>query len=674
VLLLVVGLPILSLLPGISLDSLAAQISERGLLRAVGVSLGSATLATALAAVLGIPTAYLLAHSESRVSWLTRGLLVLPTVLPPVAAGVLLLNVFGPAGPVGALLSAGGWTFVNAFGGIVIAQLFVTTPFVVLTAEAAFRSLDPVLEEASQTLGQGTGRTFRRVALPLARYGILAGLALGWMRALGEFGATVVMAYHPHSLPVYLWLELTGRGLQSALPVALVALVIAVLTLVMAEPLARSGMARSRGASPGLRGPTRPAAAEAHAPRGLPSETPSSAGMEPLAESVAVAGHRAVAGSARETRSASETLLAADIGYVIGGFRMQLELTAGREIVSLFGPSGAGKSTLLRLLAGLGRPERGRIVLGGVVCFAGEAGRTDGDAVAADRRPAGMVFQEPALFPHLDVARNVLYGVERVVQDPEGLLAELTATTRLQGLERRFPHELSGGQQQRVALARALARRPRVLLLDEPFSSLDFNMKERLHRDVRRIQRTYGLCVLYVTHDLRDACALGDRLAVISDGRLLQTGPPLEVLRRPANFDVARFVAVRNLLPGVVEASGSRGGLVRCGGISLATGPVPFITGDAVYACIRPEDVVLLKPDRPLAPPADENVLAGGVLSEQLRGPTYSLTLCVESAAEGQGPILEIELPVRSYDSLGIGARKEWRVSLRKSAIHLVAR
>jgi len=633
VLLLFVGIPILLLLPEVRWEALRAQFAERGLGRAVGVSVASATLATGLAAALGIPAARLLARAPPATAWPVRGVVLLPTVLPPVAAGVVLLNVFGPAGPVGALLGGTGAGLANAFAGIVVAQLFVAAPFVVLTAEAAFRSVDPRLVEVADSLGQSPGRTFLRIVLPLAAPGLLAGLALGWMRAFGEFGATVVMAFHPRTLPVHLYVELTGRGLDAALPVALVALLVALAGLAAA---ARIQARRARRAVPvRLRGPARP-------PVQAPSQPPA-----PPADPGPV--------------------LRVDVERRLGSFRLDVRLEAGREIVSLFGPSGAGKTTLLRVIAGLDRPERGSVRFGG--------GDASAPGTARDAAPGkvGLVYQEPALFPHMSVAGNVAFALGPGRGDDDPAVTEVLAMTRLEGLEARRPDELSGGQRQRVALARALVRRPGVLLLDEPFSSLDFNMRERLHADVRRIQRARGLCVLYVTHDLRDACSLGDRLAVIADGRLLQQGPPLEVLRRPDSWDVARFVAVRNLLPGRIETAGPEGLVVRCGGIRLEAAPHPdFQAGDPVVACVRPEEIVFLKPDRPLRSPADQNVLEGDVLDERLLGASYAVRLGLRGADRTAGPELEVELPARSREALGLRPGDAWRVSIRRSAIRIV--
>jgi ABC-type Fe3+/spermidine/putrescine transport system ATPase subunit/ABC-type sulfate transport system permease component len=670
-------LPLLLFLPDVSLARLGTELARGGLARAVAVSLVSATLATALTGLCGVPLGYLLARDAVRPARLVRVLALVPLVLPPIAVGVLLLNVFGPSGLVGGLLQAAGWSFVNAFGGVVLAQCFVVAPFVILSAEAAFRALDPTLEAAAATLGQPRGRVFRRVALPLARHGLAAGLALAWTRAAGEFGATMVLAYHPHSLPVYLWVQLTSTGLGAALPVALVALFLAGVVLAAAQALAsREGSALPDRA---LRGPGR---------RGLRVEAgeevrEGSAGVRAggkLVPSEREGARVAVAPRVAEATPlrASEPVLSLDVEHRLGDFQLRAALEVGREIVTLFGPSGAGKTTLLRLAAGLERPLAGRVSVGGRTVFA-SAGRAEGPCwVPAEGRAVGMVFQHPALFPHLTVWENVLFGAgARPDAGGRARAVELLRMARLEGLEARYPAELSGGQQQRVALARALLRRPPVLLLDEPFSGLDSNMKEQLLLDVHAIQRAGGLGVLYITHDLRDACSLGDRMAVIADGSIEQVGRPLEVIRRPAGLDVARFVGTRNLLPGRVEARrGDRLEVRLAGGPVLHAAPAAGIgVGDEVVACVRPEAIDLVEP--PVSGDGDGATLLPGQLAlERLRGATSTLTLALESPstdAGGGAPLLvEVEVPVRSYEALGGDRRSRWMLRVRPSVVHLL--
>ena len=209
------------------------------------------------------------------------------------------------------------------------------------------------------------------------------------------------------------------------------------------------------------------------------------------------------------------------------------------EIVALLGPSGCGKTTLLRCIAGLETPTAGRITIG-------ERDVTSGRGVPAEQRRVGMVFQEGALFPHKAVADNVGYGVERSRRD-----AASAAALELVGLAdkaRRMPGTLSGGEQQRVALARALAPEPGVILLDEPFSSLDAGLRWHLRGDVRRLLKGIGVTTILVTHDQDEALTFGDRVAVMRAGTIEQVGTPEEVYGRPATPWVATFVGETNLL------------------------------------------------------------------------------------------------------------------------------
>lgn len=624
-------LPLLAFLPDVDGGELARQVERAGLARSLAVSGASATLATLLAALGGVPLGYLLARDRVRFPWIVRTLVLIPLVLPPVAAGVLLLNVYGPGGLVGGILQSAGWTLVNAIGGIVIAQVFITAPFVVLTAEAAFRAVDPRLEAVGATLGRTHGEIFRRISLPLARYGLLAGLALAWMRAAGEFGATVVLAYHPRSLPVHLWVELTGRGLRAALPVALVALALAAAILLLAQRL-EARMRNGRNVAR-LRGPARDAPGGGRA-KDLAPEAPPAAG--PLIE--------------------------ARFSLRLGDFLLAADLDAYQEILSLFGPSGAGKSTLLRVLAGLLVPDSGRLSLAGATVFG------EGKSSPPEERSVGLVFQEPSLFPHLSVEENVLFAGDG--PDAASRLPRLLEVTRLEGLEGRYPSELSGGQQQRVALARALMQQPRILLLDEPFSSLDTNMRERLHLDVKRIQAAFGLCVVYVTHELRDACAMGDRMAVIGDGRIEQVGDPLEVIRHPATFDVARFVGVRNLFEGTVREVATGRVVVEAGELLLKAAPRAGVEApDPVWICVRPEDFIVSRAPLEEQGLADNSIVAT-LRSRQLRGPTFTL----EAEARGSSPELrmEIELPVRTCEKLDLTVGESFVVTVPPEVVHLI--
>jgi molybdate/tungstate transport system permease protein len=219
--------PLAGLLLNISGKDLTATYGDPQTRMAVGVSLLTASVSTVIVGCLGVPLAYMLARFRFRGRGLVNVLVFLPLVLPPVSAGILLLLLYGPYGTVGQLLTPHGVSLVDTSSGIVLAQVFVSAPFVIVTARAAFQRIDPEYEEAAASMGASVWQTFRRVALPMARTGIGAGLVLGWMRALGEFGATVILAYHPYSLPVLNYVNLNSSGLTTSLPLALLALLIA---------------------------------------------------------------------------------------------------------------------------------------------------------------------------------------------------------------------------------------------------------------------------------------------------------------------------------------------------------------------------------------------------------------------------------------------------------------
>ncbi len=267
------------------------------------------------------------------------------------------------------------------------------------------------------------------------------------------------------------------------------------------------------------------------------------------------------------------------------------DLRAGGEgglVTVLLGASGSGKSTILRCLAGLERPLEGRIECGGRVWF---------DAAArvcepTRRRRLGYAFQEHALFPHLSVADNVGFGVPRRARAER--VARLLARMRLEEHAARRPHEISGGQRQRVALARALAVEPALLLLDEPLSALDPSLRTELRADLRAAVRAAGVPTVLVTHDRAEAMALGDRVAVVVGGAVIQLGPTAEVFARPADLRVAAVVGTDCVLPARVAAL--RAGLAELH-VGTATLVAPAVDGlaEQAFVCIRAEDVLLLR-------------------------------------------------------------------------------
>lgn len=252
--------------------------------------------------------------------------------------------------------------------------------------------------------------------------------------------------------------------------------------------------------------------------------------------------------------------------------RFDLDVPSG-ALTAVVGPSGCGKTTALRAIAGFQTITTGTITLNGQLVA------TDTTNTPPERRGVGMVFQEFALFPHISVAENVGYGVRGA--DRVDRVRRTLRLVGLEGYEDRFPHELSGGEQQRVALARALAPGPDVVLLDEPFSNLDAPQRERMRRELRRIIHSVGVTAVLVTHDQAEALAVGDRIAVMSEGRVVQSGTPVEVYARPVSPWVARFLGEAMILEGVAE-----GGAIDTG---IGVVPTSLADGASAKVMVRPE-------------------------------------------------------------------------------------
>ncbi len=278
------------------------------------------------------------------------------------------------------------------------------------------------------------------------------------------------------------------------------------------------------------------------------------------------------------------------------------------EFFSLLGPSGCGKTTLLRSIGGFETPTSGTILIDG----------KDVGGIPPYGRPTNMIFQQLALFPHLDVYENVAFGL-RVQKKPkeqiDGRVKGALALVRLEGYERRMPSQLSGGQRQRVAMARALVNEPSVLLLDEPLGSLDLQLRLQMHEELRRLQRTLGNTFVFVTHDQGEAMSMSDRIAVMNGGVIVQLGTPEDIYERPQSRFVAQFVGHTNLFDGkVIRIEGSRV-TVESDGISLAaTTPTPVELGQAVTVVVRYERLGLGAGDTTLRGNVAERMFLGGTV------------------------------------------------------------
>ena len=360
----------------------------------------------------------------------------------------------------------------------------------------------------------------------------------------------------------------------------------------------------------------------------------------------------------------NQTLVAEIDKAYPGGARIQasFEVPADRSHVSiLFGPSGVGKTTVLRCLAGLEGLTSGRIVFRGDVWTDAAVGRT----LPPQKRPLGYLPQDYALFPHLTVRRNVGYSLRSLpARQRQTRIEQLLRSMKLEGVGDSFPARLSGGQRQRVALARALAREPKLLLLDEPLSSLDHSTRAHVQSELGRILRRLGIPVVVVTHDWTEALALGDELAVLGSNGILQQGPPQEVFSRPAHVEVAAAVGVETIVP--CRELERKDGLII---LKAADHEISAIdsngTESEFYACLRGEDVTLEKGSAIQS--SARNHLPGRILEVAPAGPMRKVVVDVGFAVASLVTRQALEdLQAREGETVA--------VVFKAAAVHLIPR
>ena len=293
------------------------------------------------------------------------------------------------------------------------------------------------------------------------------------------------------------------------------------------------------------------------------------------------------------------------------------------EFLTLLGPSGCGKTTILRILSGFETPDQGDVSIGGQRM----------NDVPPERRQVNTVFQNYALFPHMTVRDNVAFGL-RMQSCPkgeiEGRVLEALRMVHLEQYADRRPHQLSGGQQQRVAIARAVVNKPLVLLLDEPFSALDYKLRCAMQLEIKRLQRRLGITFVFVTHDQEEAFAMSDRVVVMNQGRIEQIGTPQEIYEEPSNLYVARFVGEINILPArimSVPGEGIYSADISGRRFTLRTSR-PFAAGDRVNVLLRPEDIRVYAHDdeRPEGP-----YLTGRIEETVYKGATVDISIALDS-------------------------------------------
>ena len=352
----------------------------------------------------------------------------------------------------------------------------------------------------------------------------------------------------------------------------------------------------------------------------------------------------------------------------LGDFQLDAAFTAPGGLITLFGPSGSGKSLTLQTVAGTIEPDAGHISLDGQPIFDSSSGLN----LPAQKRRVGYVPQHYALFPHLSVADNIGFGLARLPREKRRQrVAELLNNFDLEALAERRPRQLSGGQQQRVALARALAVQPGLLLLDEPFAALDAALRSALRQELAQVQKRWNISMLIVTHDLSDVYALGQRVIVYDDGRVIQQGTRDDVFFRPTSQRVAEFVQTGNILPAVVERRDGETLWLRWDGQLLAADPKPLVAGTPVYVCIRPTQILIVRPDRFTARKR-QNLLSGSIVHTDMQAETYTLHLRLDNSKAAYD--LEIVLPGYVYHRLALQTTPHLVVELSREHLHVIPR
>ncbi|MGC1310123.1 MAG: molybdate ABC transporter permease subunit [Phormidesmis sp.] len=493
------------------------------------ISLRIAAIATFITVFLGTAAAHFMQRCRGRVRSLLDSLFLAPLVLPPTVLGFLLLLLLGKNGPFGKVLSNLGISVVFTWYAAVLTATVVAFPLMYKTTLGAFEQIDTNLQQAARTLGASELTVFYRITLPLSLPSLLAGTTLAFARALGEFGATLMLAGNipgrTQTLPMAIYFAVEGGDFHEAALWTFVILTLSLGAVVVVNQFAHqknflsgnphfSFKSQKEKKNPS---PTQPTISVPSDPHSLTFK------------------------------------LEVDIRKQLPGFDLAVKFVASdQRPLGLLGASGAGKSLILRCLAGIETPDAGRIVLNGRVLFDSVAGI---DLPSCDRK-VGILFQNYALFPHLTIAQNVAFGLPHHLRSPnhlQAIVSQQLAAVHLDGLAQRYPHELSGGQQQRVALARALASQPEILLLDEPFSALDTHLRSQIEQQlITRLQHYQGMTLL-VTHNLEEAYRLCHSLLVLKSGRAVAYSPKHHIFEQPKTVSIAKLTGCKNFSPAVAH-------------------------------------------------------------------------------------------------------------------------
>lgn len=636
-------LPLAFMLGRVNWATLGATLATPEAASALGLSMRTCLMALGVDLLLGVPAALVLSRSWRGVR-AARILVALPLSLPPVVAGIALLAAFGRRSTLGALLSGAGLDIAFTTTAVVIAQVFVSLPFLIVTLESALRAREQGLDEMASSLGASPSRVFWQITLPTVLPGLGRGAALALARCLGEFGATLTFAGSmqgvTRTMPLQIYL---ARESDADLALALGVVLLGVAALVVALTETPWGRLASliRSTRPGR-------AAAPGAPSALSSEA-----------STALAGDVGEGADVRVAGTIAER-----------GWKVDAELRPGL-VTAVVGHNGAGKSTLAQVIAGTLRLDQGSARIGE---------RVVDDAatfVPARRRGVAMVSQAPRIFTHMSVLANVAFplrvrGVGRA--EARAAALEQLRAVGIDDLAHKRASDLSGGQAARVAIARALVFRPEVLILDEPTAALDVEATAQVSSVLRQRLTGAGITTLLVSHDIAEVLALASHMIVMGDGRVVEEGEPARVLASPQSVFAARLAGLNivagpiAMRPGMVGVSVGEGELWAAdlsGFDSADAGRVDVASGDAaddvvsggsgqggrVALTFPPEAVALSREESHASP---RSVLPGVVAGIDVDGSLVSVRVAL---AEGVSVTSRVTASAWAELGLGVGDR-----------------
>ena len=493
------------------------------------ISLKTATIALIIIFFLGITAAYWMLGYRGRWKSLIEGVFVAPLILPPTVLGFILLLLFGKNGPLGQLLDLFNFRIVFTWYAAIITATVVAFPLMYKTTLGAFEQVDANLLQVARTLGASEGKIFWRLLLPLSFPGVLAGLTLAFARALGEFGATLMLAGNipgqTQTIPMAIFFAVEAGAMIEAW------IWVFIIMLISLSGIIAVNLWQSQGKQQlGRPGESKPNEMEDWLPPWK--------------------GRNFALLAAENHHYRDKIGLFVDIEKYLPSFNLSVTFNCQNQPLGLLGASGSGKSLILRSLAGVETPSRGRIVLNGRILFDSEKGIN----LPSRQRRIGFVVQNYALFPHLTVAENIAFGLPQKL--PTKIIRQQIANqlelVQLPGMENRYPHQLSGGQQQRVAIARALASRPEVLLLDEPFSALDTHLRAQLERQMIKTLSNYDGVTIFVTHNMDEAYRICENLLVMEKGRAIANNSKQKIFERPDSVSLAKITGCKNFSRAII--------------------------------------------------------------------------------------------------------------------------